>query len=66
MVKSGLLTAAIIFPVVIKDERFCDKLDELARLTRREMEKTKTTVPAEKDEGQEDIFKGQESGNGEA
>lgn len=66
VVKSGLLTAAIIFPVVIKDERFCDKLDELARLTRQEMEKAKTAVPAEKDEGQEDIFENQESGDGEA
>ncbi len=62
--KTGMLVAGVIFPVQAVNEGFCDKLEELASMTRRELDKHLAAPPvAEKeDEGQENVFGG---GDGE-
>ena len=37
--KTGMLVAGVIFPVQAVNEGFCDKLEELASMTRRELDK---------------------------
>ena len=59
-----LLVAGVIFPVQAVNEGFCDKLEELASMTRRELDKHLAAPPVteEEDEGQENVFGG---GDGE-
>lgn len=62
--KTGMLVAGVIFPVRAVNEGFCDKLEELASMTRRELDKHLAAPPVteEEDEGQENVFGG---GDGE-
>lgn len=62
--KTGMLVAGVIFPVQAVNEGFCDKLEELASMTRRELDKHLAAPPVteEEDEGQENVFGG---GDGE-
>lgn len=59
-----VLVAGVIFPVQAVNEGFCDKLEELASMTRRELDKHLAAPPVteEEDEGQENVFGG---GDGE-
>ena len=52
--KTGMLVAGVIFPVQAVNEGFCDKLEELASMTRRELDKHLAAPPVteEEDEGQ--------------
>lgn len=54
----------MIFPVQAVNEGFCDKLEELASMTRRELDKHLAAPPVteEEDENQENVFGG---GDGE-
>ena len=62
--KTGMLVAGVIFPVQAVNEGFCDKLEELASMTRRELDKHLAAPPMteEEDENQENVFGG---GDGE-
>jgi hypothetical protein len=62
--KTGMLVAGVVFPVQAVNEGFCDKLEELASMTRRELDKHLAAPPVteEEDEGQENVFGG---GDGE-
>lgn len=62
--KTGMLVAGVIFPVQAVNEGFCDKLEELASMTRRELDKHLTAPPVaeEEDKDQENVFGG---GDGE-
>lgn len=58
--KTGMLVAGVIFPVQAVNEGFCDKLEELASLTRRELDRHLSAPPVaeEEDKGQENVFGG--------
>ena len=58
--KTGMLVAGVIFPVQAVNEGFCDKLEELASLTRRELDRhlSAPQVAEEEDKDQENVFGG--------
>lgn len=58
--KTGMLVAGVIFPVQAVNEGFCDKLEELASLTRRELDRHLSAPPVaeEEDKDQENVFGG--------
>lgn len=63
--KTGMLVAGVIFPVQAVNEGFCDKLEELASMTRPGVGQASgraCPVTEEEDEGQENVFGG---GDGE-
>ena len=63
--KTGMLVAGVIFPVQAVNEGFCDKLEELASMTRRELDKHLAAPPVaeEEDEGQEKRLRRRRWGN---
>ncbi|MFR8330952.1 MAG: hypothetical protein ACLU9S_00155 [Oscillospiraceae bacterium] len=63
--KTGMLVAGVIFPVQAVNEGFCDKLEELASLTRRELDRHLSVPPVAEEEykDQENVFRRQRWGN---
>ena len=66
--KTGMLIAGIIFPYNAMQESFVQRLEEIAAVTRRELERCRsiTPTPAEPDADQTSLLYGGEGDNGEA
>ena len=66
--KTGMLIAGIIYPYNAMQESFVQRLEEIAGMTRRELERCRaiTPAPVEPDEDQESLLDGMEGEDGEA
>lgn len=65
--KTGMLIAGIIMPYNAMQEGFVSRLEEIAAMTRRELERCRAVTPApvEPDEGQTSVLDGMEGDDGE-